>query len=347
VTVASAWPSPYTYDLLFNQPGSGLTNGMTFNVQDDSLARVAAHYRSTAPGQYYSVFLTTPVGPEIGWIQASAEDIPARTVRTEMFTAGAAFAQARVPEVANYGPLWEEFDQPQAAGEHAMNVGSGPWVPTPLQDQTDIGMVFSQGAFLSTGVGMGDSAGNLKYLEGVSGNVTSITCQPPACQQTPNGDKLSGDGTYQIVNDQSQTANPLSVRSHTEWTVNVHLSTRTSPAAQPAIQATWFVDGGPDNIVPADRPYQVGVVPSYPAGAGSHGVVTARLWATYDDGKTWTQVPGTQTVRPGQPATFTLRTPAQTNGFAGYRVQMSDADGNAINQMVIRAAITQPPPAKP
>lgn len=58
--------------------------------------------------------------------------------------------------------------------------------------------------------------------------------------------------------------------------------------------------------------------------------------------KTWVQVPGTRVVRPSQPATFMLKTLAQTNGFVGYHVQMSDADGSAINQTVIRAAFTQP-----
>ena len=63
---------------------------------------------------------------------------------------------------------------------------------------------------------------------------------------------------------------------------------------------------------------------------------------TYDDGQTWVQVPGIRVVQPGQPTTFMLKTPAQTNGFVGYRVQKSDADGNAIYQTVIRTAFTQP-----
>jgi hypothetical protein len=151
-----------------------------------------------------------------------------------------------------------------------------------------------------------------------------------------------------VIVDAAQPAPPdgtaLSVTTHTDWTIHVHLNADpTVTVTQPAIQATWYVDGGLDNVVPTGTPYTVRVVPSYPAGIASQGPVAARLWATYDDGITWVPVPGTQVVRPGQPATFTLKTPARTNGYVGYRVQMSDASGNAINQTVIRAAYTQPP----
>jgi hypothetical protein len=332
VTVTTAWPSPYTYDLDFTQPG-GLTNGMTLRVKDEDLARVTTRYHSTAPGQYDNVYTATP-GPSF------TEDIPSRTVRTEMYTPGAGFFQARSPEISNWQPLWEVASISLAAGHYEMNVGSGPWVPSAslASQQSDL--------YLASGTATGSSGG---YLEGgYVTDTTTIVCQPPACQQTPNGDKLSGDGTYQVINDQSSTpsvtGNPLSVKTHTEWTINVHLNTQSNaPVTQPMIQTTWYVDGGLDNVVPTGTPYTVRVVPSYPGGTGSHGLVTARLWATYDDGQTWVQVPGTRVMRPGQPATFRLRTPAQTNGFVGYRVQMSDADGNAINQTVIQAAFTQPP----
>jgi hypothetical protein len=52
--------------------------------------------------------------------------------------------------------------------------------------------------------------------------------------------------------------NPISVRTHTEWTINVHLNTQSNqPVTQPVIQTTWYVDGGLDNVVPADTPYTV------------------------------------------------------------------------------------------
>jgi hypothetical protein len=345
VTVAGTWPSPYTYDLVLTQPGQGLTNGTVFDVKDGGLARVTARYHSSAPGEYYSVFVDAPGNALYGSV-GNSEDIPSRTVRTEMFTPGVDFYQVRVPQITKWQPRWEELRQPLAAGSYEMNVGSGPWVPGPHDDYTGIyGMVYSVGSYLYPSVGMRGSAGNLSDVEGVpANNSSSVVCQPPACQQTPNGDKLSGDGVYKVVNDQSQTDIPLSARSHTEWTINVHVDPNPShEVPQPAIQASWYVDGGLDNVVPSGRAYTVRVVPSYPGSTGTHGNVTARLWATYDDGQSWVQVPGTQVVQAGQAATFSLRTPAQTNGFVGYRVQMTDADGNAIDQTVIRAAFTQAP----
>lgn len=75
-----------------------------------------------------------------------------------------------------------------------------------------------------------------------------------------------------------------------------------------------------------------GGVPAFARRSGRvRGDLTARLWATYDDGQTWTQVSGEKKVGAGQAATFSLRTPAQTNGFVGYRVVMTDSDGNAID----------------
>jgi hypothetical protein len=343
VSVSTAWPSPYTYDLLFTQPGQGLTNGVTFHARDEDLARVTTRYHSTAPGQYYTVDASPPVSGAY-----YSEDLPARTVRTEMYTPDATFLQGRSPETSDADAmtyLYESTRSP-AAGDYERNVGSGPWVPDGVS-------VVTQGPYLraSRAAGMASSAG-FQALLGRFPNTTTVVCQPPACQQTPGGrDKLSGDGRFQVINDVADSSpdatagNPLSVRTHTEWTVSVHLDTSQPNVAvtQPVIQTTWYVEGGLDNVVPAGAPYTVRVVPAYPAGTGSHGLLTARLWVTYDDGKTWTQIPATRVVRPGQAVTFTLRTPAQTNGFAGYRVQISDGDGNSIDQTIIRAAYTQPP----
>jgi subtilisin family serine protease len=347
VTVTTAWPSPYSYDLVLTQPGQGLTNGVTFRVKDSDLARVATRYHSTAPGQYYNINTSAPVVGLYG-IPGYSADIPSRTVRTEMYTPGMTFLEYRQPVVG--GSYLEEvvWGQLARAGDYEMNVGSGPWVPSIS--------VASRGPDLTgTGpyvAGWVSSAGFQINVEQdpTATDTTTLVCQPPACQQDQYGNYvLSGDGKYQVINDQSQgtadsPSNPFSVTTHTVWTINVHLNTQSNSfVTQPAIQTIWYVDGGLDNVVPTGTPYTVRVVPTYPAGTGSHGLVTARLWATYDDGKTWIQVPGTRVVQPGQPATFTLKTPAQTNGFAGYRVQMSDADGNAIDQTVIRAAFTQPP----
>lgn len=342
VTVTTAWPSPYTYDLVLSPPGQGLPNGTTFRVSDDDLAQVTTRYHSTAPGQYYTVD-TDPLVSGVFY----SEDLPARTIRTEMYSPDATFVQYRYTETddqdaATYLP---EVSRSQGTGNYERNVGSGPWVPDGVS-------VVTAGSYLNatTAAGMASSAGFQFLLERFP-NTTTVVCQAPACQQVPGkGDKLSGDGLYQVINDAAENSpdatasNPLSVTTHTQWTISVHLNTSQPEkiVTQPVIQATWYVEDGLDNVVPAAVPYTVRVAPSYPDGS-SHGPLTARLWATYDDGKTWIQVPGTQVVQPGQPASFRLKTPALTNGFVGYRVQMSDADGNAIDQTVLRAAYTRSP----
>ena len=350
VTVTSAFPSAYSYDLVLTQPGQGLTTGTTFRVQDSDLARVTTRYHATVAGQYYG--LITAVPPNFGYSPSYGEDFPARVARTEMYTPGAIFHQNRDLVEDSQGTLQEADNLSlPAAGSYEMNVGSGPWVPqTGVASRGSDLSVSSSAAFTGSA---GDEAVFNGYPAVASTNTTTIVCQPPACQQDQFGnDVLRGDGRYQVINDQSQstlpdsgiTGNPLSASTHTVWTINVHLNTQSNaPVTQPMILTTWYVEGGLDNVVPDRTPYSVRVVPAYPAGTGSHGLVSARLWATYDDGKTWVLVPGTQVTRPGQPATFTLRTPARTNGFVGYRVQVSDADGNSIDQTVIRAAYTQPP----
>jgi hypothetical protein len=144
----------------------------------------------------------------------------------------------------------------------------------------------------------------------------------------------------------------LSPRTHTEWTVNVDLDEGPGPRSnrsQPAILADWSVNSGLDNVVPRDDEYTVDVTPSYSQQyKGEHGRFTAQLWATYDDGTTWTPVGEPTTTRVGKPARFTVETtPAQTNGFVGYRVRMTDQAGNAIDQTVIRAARTTATPPRP
>jgi subtilisin family serine protease len=337
VVVAGTWPSPYTYDLVLTQKGR-LGNGAVHEVDDEHLARVTTRYHSATPDTYYSVNRVPSIYFNGQSFLGTGEQVPARTVRTEMFTPDVPFLHFRAPR----DPLKSElvWMPPLKPGAYDMNVGSGPWVAAAGVSST--ATVLSAGAVVR-----GPGGADLLYRPYMyDRNDTTIGCDPPPCKLNEHGQVLAQDGVYKVVTDQAQSKLPLSVRSHTEWTVNVDVDEGPGPWStrhQPAILTDWFVDGGLDTVVPAGKRYTVRVVPSYGMHTQPHGELTARLWATYDDGQTWIQVPGVRVVSAGEAATFSVRTPEQTNGFVGYRTVISDEDGNAIDQTVIRAAYTQAP----
>jgi subtilisin family serine protease len=349
VDLTGVYPSPYSYNLLLSQD-QGLTNGAVHDIRDSQLARVTTRYHGDSPGEYYTVSLSPMVaGPDF---RSSQEAVPGRTVRFEFFTPDVPFFEMRSNVDFKRGipgeMIWSR-SHPAGHDEH-LDVGAGPWVPGDFQyGRAGDMFVFTQGRQLSTSIAGFTAPGppNL-MLDGVPGttNETKVICDPPACV-------TGSDGLYKIVNDTlarialrggRYTELPLSPRTHTEWTVNVDLDEGPSPWSnwsQPAILADWSVNSGLDNVVPRDE-YTVDVTPSYSQYyKGDHGRFTSQLWATYDDGATWTPVDEPRTTRLGKPARFTVeKTPTQTNGFVGYRVRMTDEAGNAIDQTVIRAART-------
>ncbi|HVQ94509.1 MAG TPA: hypothetical protein VMU51_25955 [Mycobacteriales bacterium] len=145
---------------------------------------------------------------------------------------------------------------------------------------------------------------------------------------------------------------PLSTDVHTSWTFS------SNPASRPD-RPPSYVDCLPDTTVTCGMlpllfvGYDLPLAPDNTVAAGGTAPITvtvsrqehmaaarglkASLQLSYDDGATWTAAP----VRAAGGGRFTanVRYPAlaDSNGYVAVRVHAADADGNTVDQTVLRA----------
>ncbi|MFD0447163.1 hypothetical protein [Streptomyces rhizosphaericus] len=86
----------------------------------------------------------------------------------------------------------------------------------------------------------------------------------------------------------------------------------------------------------AGRKFGFGLTLRHQEGADTAKFTGAKAWVSYDDGTTWKRV---ELTRSGTGYRAAVGHPplGATNGFVSLRVQAADADGNRIDQTVIRA----------
>ncbi|TWD82207.1 subtilase family protein [Kribbella amoyensis] len=129
----------------------------------------------------------------------------------------------------------------------------------------------------------------------------------------------------------------FSTRTATSWKFG---STRpaSGKALLPLLQVDYRIGTDGWNRAAANRPAQVGLTVRHQTGLAGPKPAGVRLWATYDDGLTWTEARGMKLAADGT-AVARVDHPAlkKTNGYVGLRVQAWDAAGNTVTQTVNRA----------
>ncbi|MFE9204554.1 S8 family serine peptidase [Micromonospora sp. NPDC007230] len=148
----------------------------------------------------------------------------------------------------------------------------------------------------------------------------------------------SGNAEYEAVLEASRslTGWGFATRSTTKWSFQAGGSTAShTPISMP--QVTYDVDTGLDNRVKPRVP-QTMTVNAKPWLAGGADVVDVKVWASYDDGKTWLALTLTPTGTAGTyTARFTTPTAADTSGYVSLRTTAADAKGHQVEQTVERA----------
>ncbi|WP_114907349.1 S8 family serine peptidase [Ornithinimicrobium murale] len=159
------------------------------------------------------------------------------------------------------------------------------------------------------------------------------------------GDYSVGDGQVQLDLSVVREGNAnwdYSTRTDTSWTFDSTGAGEDS-AVQPLLSVDYDVPVGLDNTVPAGSNEEIAVTVTHPDGLPQGGTVEeARLWASVDDGATWTELATSLSGGSGG-AQFTARMEhPDGEGHVSLRVEATDADGNSVEQTVIRAYGIQP-----
>ncbi|MET9628636.1 S8 family serine peptidase [Lentzea sp. NPDC006480] len=128
------------------------------------------------------------------------------------------------------------------------------------------------------------------------------------------------DGRYQLVLDAARDTSALSTNVHTSWEFSAAADGRL-----PLLEVDYTVPVDLRNSWKAGAPMPVKFTASRQSGAGKATVRELHAFASFDDGANW--VPVKSLVPPG----------GKAGGFVSLRVVATDADGNTVDQTVLRA----------
>jgi subtilisin family serine protease len=355
----------YQLDLQAGPPPAGAV----WKVTEQNLATLHIRYHAAVP-------ITGPLDPA-GWQAQSTffdadfatetlTGLPLPSVRTEYITAGeGATIFFEGQETGRMGGAWFWIDRlkPLSPGQSlTLDPDLGPMAPGRLQDQSLLTtLVFlgkryvyldpnvvspylNLGKLLSSTNGLGgldvETVG--PYPAGTTLRTRVYTggaqvCDSPALLAgCPLHQALTATVQYRIVADTAQIVLPNSTRTSTDWTVSVGPGSTKPPLV--VAESQYPVDLY--NVARGDEqqvPIHIGYQPGGPTAPASWNV---KVWATYDDGTTWTPVFDGHAGPDGN-ITPTIRPPHTNNGYVGLRIQAGDGNGNSVDQTVIRAYTLQ------
>ncbi|MGH3681371.1 MAG: S8 family serine peptidase, partial [Natronosporangium sp.] len=149
--------------------------------------------------------------------------------------------------------------------------------------------------------------------------------------------------TYRFEVDLTRTAEwwPTTTAVHTAWTFASGAPPDGETEILPLLQASYDVELDLTNTAPHPRdsrsPATLGLRVAHQNGAQAPAIAGARVWISYDDGATWEPRPVRDLGDGAYRSILNSPDPADTPGFLSLRVEAWDADGNRIEQEILRA----------
>ncbi|MGW7413428.1 S8 family serine peptidase [Streptomyces sp. NPDC054863] len=336
IRISGTAVSPYAYELLKHRRG-GIPADQRYTVREKELARVDSSFHASTPATEggYARLLRSPK-------QTVANFVFRRVVLPRTLTEYVS-ADVSTQEAVKVGPVWTangswKTTKPAQlrAGQRVYRDWNKAVVRTALLDaqpnsavrQGDTGVVLS-GGLLDTArdqqftlEASGDKVLTTVHRDGVLlGSVPSAPVAFPMTAQRAQ---------YRIVTDVKRTTPgwTTSTEVRTDW--RFHSERKEGPAPLPVLSVDYRLDVDRANSARPLSRTRVALGVRHPGGLNGAKPVSAKLWASYDDGANWRQ------IRLDADLSGTIANPA-TAGFVSLRVQAGDADDNSIEQTVTRA----------
>ncbi|MFD7502358.1 S8 family serine peptidase [Streptomyces sp. NPDC059850] len=336
--------SPYVYDVLLPEPGA-IGADLTYPLNSRTTHKVNARYHAPVKGGHIGAEATHTFRPHQLFSVEQKSEVPLGTQRTEYYSAD--------PDTRVWRTAMQDYDGAGRQWSPLTTYAPGTketvdWLSPVIRPTTsaEFGtserdgdqLTLSVPEFSDSGAGHYGSAGAAK--DGVDAVKTSLYADGELV-----GEAQYGSGTfavpaakadYRLTIDARRTAewSAYSTRTLTEWDfTSAHT---TGPTALPLLSLDY--DLGVDLLgrAKAGKRFTFDLTPRHQEGATAAKTRSLKAWVTYDDGATWKAV---KLQRDGAAYEATVNHPrlGATNGFTGLRVQATDADGNRIDQTVIRA----------
>lgn len=335
--------SKYVFDLYL--PWSGqVPEDTSFAVDSAGTARIEADYHNPSPAPYgKDLRWAFPTGSVVATRWSTPRPAPSPIHRTEwLSTTGVAWERFAFSD-DNYGSVmkdpktafrpgevveesWHRSplrpaipenrpDLNPVRGATQMNVGIVPWVDGGNQHE---GQYWGQTDKFTTQLFAHDKL--------ILKRVTAIGSWPaPYAEPTE----------YTLVMDGTRTAAwaPMSTRTHSEWTfTSAKPASGTAPI--PLIQLYYDLPLDLQNQAPVGEPFSFTVRTAEPGMPGSPTAKELTAEVSYDDGETWESA----AVTGAGDGAFTVTNPSTAQaGHVSLRLSATDADGNSVEQSVMRA----------
>ncbi|MFD5387549.1 S8 family serine peptidase [Streptomyces sp. NPDC127074] len=336
--------SPFVYDVLLPETGA-IGEDLTYPVDSRNTTKVTARYHGGVKGRI-GAEATHTFRPYQLFSVESAYDVPLGTQRTEYYSADPDTRVWRTVKQdfdSGGGRQWSPLVTYRPGTEQTVN-----WLAPVIRPTTaaEFGVSRREGdeltlaipEFADSGPGHYGSSGGV--AQGFDTVKTNLYADGKLVGEAPYG-----SGTFQVPAGKAAYRLTIDAQRKAAWSAySTRTSTRWDFASAHTAQATALpllsidYDLGVDLLgqAKAGRKFGFGVTPRHQEGADAAKFTGAKAWASYDDGTTWKKVALTRSGT-GYRATVGHPPLGATNGFVSLRVQAADADGNRIDQTVIRA----------
>jgi hypothetical protein len=340
--------SSYQYDLMLPNPGQ-IAAGQTYAISSKNTAEIDASYYADAPDQL-GLDVDNALRPWTTFVFGVGRNLIHPMQRTEWVSAA--------PDIWWWHLAWEnypfngEFDgvptsyQPLTkTAENWFDQVARPGMPDGLTGWEDSGApAYREGDQFTMyvfpyvdqaqhlGFGTGGDAADTKLYQG--DQLLAESSYPIG--QFP---AVPGNATYRMVSDEQRSAPwwTYSTDVSTTWTFH----SATVPSGRellPLLQVDYQL-GNLDllNRAPNSTSYAFTLGIGHQGGITGARITGANAWASFDDGATWSQIGLVRLDDFRWRAVVSHSQGAASSGAVSLRVTATDADGNSIDQTVLRA----------
>lgn len=335
--------SPYRYQLVVPFTG-GIPENLTRDVRPADLATVKNEYHAVKPGQVGGLAYYTLRPYEVYGLA---------------FPARAAFPLRQTHYLlandTRYSPVvWSGFEA-DAEGTRVPYTVHKPgattteqWYKGPLAPGTSVmlgatqrtndNLVLNVAEFLDTDREhavdvFGQAAATRVYRDG-----ELVAERAHAYGTVPVG--VEKPATYRVELDvtKGRPRWTVATESFTAWTFKSARGPKDVAVTLPFLSAGWDLGLDLNNAAPGGQPFTLRLRPQHQAGVSPVPIKDVKVWVSYNDGGTWKRVTELRANSGGGYA-GQIKHPAKVNtsGFVSLKVDITDRQGNRLEQTVIRA----------
>ncbi len=338
--------SPYAYELMLPNPDR-IADSQTYVIDNTNTARVDSDYYAHVNGQV-GTDVMHGLRPWTSFAFGFARELPRPLQRTEWVSTGDTtwwhLAWSNYPFDGEFDGLVTQYAAGERRSESTFLQPVRPGIPEGPTGWEDLGAPpYREGDELV--IAEFPYSDNSHYGWGSTGDVASTklyrgsqllaeSAYPVETYAVP----LAGSATYRLESVLKRPAPwwRYSTEVDTAWTFT---SQRPESGREflPMLQVDYDLDLDLWNRAPDQSAYDFRFRPRYAPGAGEAEVDSVKAWASFNDGGTWKRIGLHDLGNGGFEATLQHPAAAKTSGAVSLRIQATDAEGNAVDQTIMRA----------